>query len=39
VGVLVADIDTAEIERTRARLPTRQQRRAITAPRIIRVAP
>lgn len=39
VGVLVADIDTAVIERTRARLPTRQQRRAITAPRIIRVAP
>lgn len=33
IGVLIADLDTAEIERTRARLPTRQQRRSIGAPR------
>lgn len=37
IGVILADIDTEEVARTRARLPTRLQRREIGTPRIITV--
>ncbi|MET3927214.1 carbon-nitrogen hydrolase family protein [Devosia sp. 2618] len=35
VGIISADIDLAEVERTRSRLPTQSQRRQIAAPRVV----
>lgn len=37
IGVILADIDTDEVARTRTRLPTRSQRREIGTPRLIKV--
>jgi predicted amidohydrolase len=36
IGLVSAEIDTALIEETRRRLPTRQQRRVIGMPEIIK---